>query len=36
MLSRHGSARLAELAAATKEELTRIGSRLGGLWQGLP
>jgi DNA-binding MarR family transcriptional regulator len=35
-LSRHGSARLAELAAATKEELTRIGSRLGGLWQGLP
>jgi DNA-binding MarR family transcriptional regulator len=34
-LSGHGSARLAELAAATKEELSRIGSRLGGLWQGL-
>ena len=35
-LSRHGSDRLADLAAATKEELSRLGSRLGGLWRGLP
>jgi hypothetical protein len=34
-LSALGAARLGELAAATKEELSRLGSRLGGLWRGL-
>jgi DNA-binding MarR family transcriptional regulator len=34
-LSQEGTGRLEELAAATKEELSRMGSRLAGLWRGL-
>ena len=34
-LSEEGIARLEDLAAATKEELSRMGSRLVGLWRGL-
>jgi DNA-binding MarR family transcriptional regulator len=34
-LSEEGAARLEELATATKEELSRAGSQLAGLWRGL-